>query len=77
MGRGWQGREVAVLVAIIVNLIFVIGSENGMLHAVHVDTGKKMWVYKLDGEISWSTPALSSSGRVLYVGSKDKRLHAV
>ena len=70
--------------------IVIIGSEDKKLYAVEAATGKGVWTYETGnrfhrGEL-WtygtgggidSSPAVSADGEVVFVGSTDKKLHAV
>jgi outer membrane protein assembly factor BamB len=54
----------------------VVGSWDGGLYRARAANGKKVWRYKARGDLE-SSPALAPDGRTLYVGSRDRKLHAV
>jgi outer membrane protein assembly factor BamB len=54
----------------------VFGSWDGRLYRVARGNGRVLWRYKARGDVE-SSPALSRDHRMIYVGSRDRRLHAV
>ncbi len=45
-------------------------------HALDMATGAKKWSVQLDGDVNWSSPALSDAG-VLYVGAMNGSVYAI
>jgi len=53
----------------------VVGSINGVLYAVDLNTGAKIWSRKLSNGFIFSTPIIQND--VVYVGSTDGNLYAI
>src|SRR5688500_19620738 len=59
--------------AIVDGKVFV-GSNDGHLYALNLDSGQKVWAFKTEGEVESSPLVLDG---VVYVGSTDGSLYAV
>jgi hypothetical protein len=53
-----------------------IGSIDGKLYAVSTLDGTETWTYTTGGAIE-GAPAISANGQTIFVGSADKKLHAI
>lgn len=61
--------------AAIVSGIVYVGSGDGILHAIDLATGKKLWQYKTEGSFGESSPCVHRG--VVYIGDLNGALHAV
>ena len=73
---GWTfktGGPVKSSAAIVDGKVF-IGSNDGHLYALNLDSGEKIWAFKTGGEVESSPLVLDN---VVYVGSTDGSLYAI
>ena len=52
-----------------------VGGDANNLYAVNASTGSKIWSFLTDDSVG-SSPALSSDGKIVYVGSDDNNVYA-
>ena len=53
--------------------LVVVGTEEGHVHGMDIDTGKLRWIVEVEGPIK----GLSTDGDVLYVGTQPGRVYAL